>query len=105
MFIVYRNIEDFLLNEKEEKALNIFTGQPQYRDNEEYKKDNQNLIINSNIISFKMNDRDEIDYLKNEPIELTFKHLLTNENQLDDFILTPVCAYWNYDKEYKYIYN
>ena len=51
-------------------------------------------ILNTNIISFKMNKEDEID-LKEYPVELTFQHL--NESS-DNKNLKQICSYWYYDQ-------
>lgn len=50
-------------------------------------------ILNTNIISFKMNSDKNIEDLKEFPVELTFQHLSElGENQ------RPICSYWNYDR-------
>ncbi len=55
-------------------------------------------IINSNIISFKMNDKSEIENLKDNPIELKFKHLKTDIFESDEYLIDVKCSYWNYDE-------
>jgi hypothetical protein len=57
---------------------------------------NSSQILNSNIISFKMNEKEDINYLKIEPIELTFKHL--SENYYPEKY-KPICSFWNYSRE------
>lgn len=59
---------------------------------------NKKIIVNSNIISFKMNHKRDIDYLKKVPIELTFKHLTSDDDYTQNEI-KPICSYWKFDKK------
>ena len=55
-------------------------------------------IINTHILSFKMNEEDKID-LKENPIEMIFPHLST------EYSKNPTCLYWSYDKLYFFSSN
>ena len=85
MFMVYKSVNEFLAST-----------QPQKTEESSNKTLQLKQIINSNIISFKMNEKDDINYLKVEPIELTFKHLIENDELNQN---KPICSYWNYNKE------
>ena len=50
MFMVYKNLNDFLSTSNTENNNN--------------NDDSKRQIINSNIISFKMNDREDVNYLQ-----------------------------------------
>jgi hypothetical protein len=82
MFMVYKNLNDFLPSSNTENNNN--------------NDDSKRQIINSNIISFKMNDKEDLNYLQSEPIHLTFKHL-SQDYDFDQF--KPICSFWNYNKE------
>lgn len=87
--MVYKSVNDFLVSIKQPEESTS--------DESSLNKTNQsNQIINSNIISFKMNEKEDINYLKIEPIELTFKHLIESDNP---DAIKPTCSYWNYNRE------
>jgi latrophilin 3 len=78
--MVYNKINDFMSDNE-----NINTREDKRKEDE---------ILNTNIISFKMNKEDE-NYLKEYPVELTFQHLNewpSEENH------KPICSYWQYDQ-------
>lgn len=88
MFMVYKSVNELLTSKQEEDDIIVTKDKNQTT--------NSNKIINSNIISFKMSEKEDINYLKEEPIELTFKHLIENHNYDN---LKPTCSYWNYNKK------
>lgn len=107
MFIVYKNVSDLLSTkmENEEKS-------NENSDEQEKRDEEQRKIINSNIISFKMNNENDVDYLKLSPIQLTFRHLiesntpgtqinpsLGDDDSVKEYLMNPTCAFWNYNKE------
>jgi uncharacterized lipoprotein len=93
-FMVYENLELFFnstINEKDQIV-------NQTKDNQ---NKNEKQTLNSHIISFKMNNADDINYLKEEPIELTFKHLSPiNPSESDDVQTKVLCSFWDYNKKY-----
>ena len=96
MFVVYKSVNELFLSEKDlsnqnnKQDMNI-SSLNQAKDSD--------IIVNSNIISFKMNSKKDADFLKQVPIELTFKHIFVNDNfQL--YQINPVCSYWNYNKKF-----
>jgi latrophilin 1 len=68
-------------------------------DNKKIKLKNEDVeettnSINTNIISFQMNTND-MKYLTEVPVELTFMHL---NNNFPTEKYYPTCSYWYYDK-------
>lgn len=77
LFVIYKNINDFF----PVKILNY--------------KPSKKRFINSNIISFKVNDAKLLEQLKYRPVRLLFRHLhIQNER---NFLYKPLCSYWKYD--------
>jgi hypothetical protein len=98
MFIVYKDVDELLMAENNLNREALVYGQSRMNsstDNEKLPKQ----IINSNIISFKINNKDDIDDLKHDHIELIFKHLITNEAEDRIIVMKPVCSYWDYNRE------
>lgn len=86
MFIVYKNVNE------------LFTSDDDLvKESSTLKKDNKKIIINSNIISFKMNKKRDEEFLKKVPVELTFQHIQPDDAYIQ-YEVKPVCSYWNYDK-------
>lgn len=111
--MVYKNVDEFLESvhpqlSSSEMANNSTTSTTATT--------NSRPVINSNIISFKANDINVIDNLRQTPVELKFKHLISSEQNgelagefysgqeetTEDIVSSsnsrPVCVYWNYDK-------
>ncbi len=86
MFVVYKNVNDLFTSDNDL----VNKSHPQ-------NTENKKLIVNSNIISFKMNQKKDEDFLKKVPVELTFKHTETDDDYVQNEI-KPICSYWNYDK-------
>lgn len=77
LFIIYKNLNDMF-------PLEILNYKP-----------SKKRFINSNIISFKVNDAKLLEQLKHRPVRLLFKHL----HYQDEFLYKPLCSYWKYDTE------
>ena len=96
MFIVYKNINELFYSFQQEKHLN--------RSNDLTALESQldmDLIVASNIISFKMNKMRDISFLKQNPIQLAFKHVFPSQyefEELENSGMRPICAFWNYSK-------
>jgi hypothetical protein len=121
MFLVYRNLNEIFSTSTQSEYTNVLgDSTSQLLANQEDNSDdyynsieksdastsviaNQenevNSIINSNVISFKMNDRYAQANLKKMPIELRFKHLRTDIFDSDDLFIETKCSYWNYGQE------
>ena len=93
MFMVYKTVNE-LISSKQQQQQQQQQNQPD--ESNKSNRLNSSQILNSNIISFKMNEKEDINYLKIEPIELTFKHLSENFNTQK---YKPICSFWNYSKE------
>ena len=96
MFVVYKSVNELFLSEKDLSNQN--NKQELNRSSLNQAKDSD-IIVNSNIISFKMNNKKDAEFLKQVPIELTFKHILVDDN-LQLYQINPVCSYWNYNKKF-----
>ena len=72
MFVVYKNIGQFLGSKGKEKE--------------------SEMVVNSNIVSFKMNRKEDVTYLQETPIEITFVHSMMDSG-------APVCSFWDYQNE------
>lgn len=75
--MVYKNINDLIMNDSN---INKSTNE------------SVNYMLDSNIVSIKVNDINVIDNLRQSPVEITFKHLRPA------FSSKRVCVFWNYDK-------
>lgn len=111
MFIVYKNVSDLLSTKLDKEN----EGEDEDDESNKENDETQRKIINSNIISFKMNNENDVDYLKLSPIRLTFRHLIESNtpgtqinrdpSTIDDndsvkeYLMNPTCAFWNYNKE------
>ena len=118
MFLVYQNLNDLLLSginnvyeniEPSQTFDNEINSSDDYynehkvdltsTENEILKNSEKQTIINSNIISFKINDKMEEENLRANPIELNFKHLRTDLFDSEELLITTKCSFWKYDKE------
>ncbi len=93
---IHDNIEpdDYYIDKSLESSTptNIFKENDIKQTNEKY------TIINSNIISFKINDKIEMENLKINPIELKFKHIKTDIFESNEYLIDVKCSYWSYDE-------
>jgi hypothetical protein len=101
MFISYKNIHEIFPNDYKYATLNLtqtidIEASPSSSPPELTRP---KRIINSNLISFKMNDKSEMIYLKENPIELVFKHLRTDIFDTEMYLVKPFCAYLDYNRE------
>ncbi len=103
MFISYKKMDNLLLMDVEEP----FTNRQLIadKDNEcEYETNEigvpkRERIVNTKILSFKINDKNELEHLRKSPIELIFKHLETEKIDNDNYHVVTTCAFWKYNKE------
>jgi latrophilin 1 len=94
MFIVYKGVNELFTSNADLSTPITSTNN---NNNNTIAPTTTNIIINSNIISFKMNHNSDIAYLKTAPIELTFAHLHT-DTDYQQLEVTPICSYWHYNK-------
>lgn len=87
MFVVYKNVNELFTSDDDLVNKSLPPTSP----------DSKNIIINSNIISFKMNQKKDEDFLKKVPVELTFQHIQQDDAYIQ-YEIKPVCSYWDYDK-------
>ncbi|XP_046556840.1 adhesion G protein-coupled receptor L3-like [Haliotis rubra] len=106
VFVVYNNLEQFMqpkmLSENQpegqkdvegrstsEMSNEIIVNSPK----EEEKEEKKEKVVNSNIISASINNREEIELF--EPVEYTMQHLSPEVKS------NPLCSYWKMDESQK----
>lgn len=112
MFISYRNLNEILPAESIELSERVGSTSSREQDiarqldqSDQASGNNESSpgfvrIINSNIVSLKVNDKNELAYFKENPVELTFAHLEPRPMEDDDdYIVNSYCSYWDYNKE------
>lgn len=85
---MYKDLNDLLLDEKTTISVKEANKNATIRDN----VSNKTKHINTNIISFKMDNKDDMLHLSEEPIQLIFTHLSDNLSNYK-----PICSYWSYN--------
>jgi hypothetical protein len=105
MFISYSKIDDLLQRDVEEpfadaRLLYEMENEDEFETDEVTGARKHERFINSKVVSFKMNDKNELENLRRNPVELTFKHLATEKIENENYHVIATCAFWKYNKEY-----
>ena len=65
----------------------------------EFEVQNHMRMINSKVVSFKINDKNELSYLLERPIQIAFRHLITDQIESESYHVEKSCVFWKYSKE------